>query len=119
RPYYEEYVDLLLDLDAGSPGAGFDAEALRASERARARLLLETIAEARADAVAGIDPLLVEREQKRRQAVIDAAARRRRLLEAPKATPAVAESAQVLQEAITAHQEALDALRQASPNWAQ
>ncbi len=46
RPYYDFYVDLLMAEHDRDPGAGHAAEALRESEHARARSLLETLAEA-------------------------------------------------------------------------
>ncbi|HVF87434.1 MAG TPA: CHAT domain-containing protein, partial [Pyrinomonadaceae bacterium] len=45
------------------PAAGYDALALQTSERARARSLLEQLAETNADIRQGIDPLLRERER--------------------------------------------------------
>ena len=44
-------------------GAGLAAAALEASERARARSLLETLGEARANIRQGVDPALLERER--------------------------------------------------------
>lgn len=49
QPYYDFYIDLLMTEDARDPGAGHAAEALRESEHARARSLLETLAEAHLD----------------------------------------------------------------------
>jgi CHAT domain-containing protein/Tfp pilus assembly protein PilF len=60
---YKFYIDVLMRLHAQQPGAGFDAEALLASERGRARSLLEILAEARADIREGADPSLLERER--------------------------------------------------------
>jgi CHAT domain-containing protein len=61
--YYEFYIDLLMRLHKQSPNAGHDGEALQTSERARARSLLETLAEANADIRQGVDSKLVERER--------------------------------------------------------
>ncbi len=60
---YEFYVDLLMDLHRREPEQGYDAAALEASERARARGLLDMLAEARADIRAGVDPALLDRER--------------------------------------------------------
>lgn len=54
--YFEFYIDLLMSLHEKNPSGGFDREAFRASERARARSLVELIAQARADVGAGLDP---------------------------------------------------------------
>ena len=61
--YYELYIDVLMQLHESQPSAGFDSLALQASERARARSLIELLAEARGDIRQGVDPMLVEREQ--------------------------------------------------------
>lgn len=59
---YEFYIDLLMQQHARNPGPGFDAQALKASERGRARSLLEQLSEARIDIRQGVDPALIERE---------------------------------------------------------
>ncbi|HEX7331412.1 MAG TPA: CHAT domain-containing protein [Pyrinomonadaceae bacterium] len=60
---YEFYIDLLMQQHAKSPAQGFDAEALRASERGRARSLLEKLNEAPVDIRQGIDSALIEKER--------------------------------------------------------
>lgn len=62
HPYYIFLVDLLMRLDAARPGQGFAAAALAASERARARALLDLLAEGRIDVEQGIAPALKGRE---------------------------------------------------------
>jgi CHAT domain-containing protein/tetratricopeptide (TPR) repeat protein len=44
---YEDLIDLLMDLHAREPAAGFDAEALAMAERSRARGLLDLVSGAR------------------------------------------------------------------------
>jgi tetratricopeptide (TPR) repeat protein len=61
--YYELYVDLLMQLHKLKPSEGFDGRALQASERGRARSLLESLAEANADIRQGVAPELLERER--------------------------------------------------------
>lgn len=68
---YEFYIDLLMERHELQPGAGYDGMALTASERARARTLLELLADARADIRQGIAPALRERERKLQQQLID------------------------------------------------
>jgi CHAT domain-containing protein len=62
RSYYEFYVDLLMRLHLLEPGAGHDAEALAASEQARARGLLDLLAKERVDVRHGIPEKLKQRE---------------------------------------------------------
>jgi CHAT domain-containing protein/uncharacterized protein HemY len=59
---YEFYIDLLMELHQQNPDKGYDKQAFNASERARARTLLEILAEANADIRSGIDPQLREKE---------------------------------------------------------
>ncbi|MBW4497169.1 MAG: CHAT domain-containing protein [Oscillatoria princeps RMCB-10] len=44
--YYQFYIDLLMQLHQQNPSQGYDAKALHASERSRARSLLELLTEA-------------------------------------------------------------------------
>lgn len=71
RDYYDFYIDLLMRLHQQSPGKGHDAAALQASERARARSLLESLSEARIDIREGVDPQLLAREQELQQKIND------------------------------------------------
>lgn len=60
---YGLHVDLLQQLHREHPSEGYDAAALLASERARARGFLEMLAETSADIRVGVDPALARREQ--------------------------------------------------------
>lgn len=53
---YEFYIDLLMQLHQQQPDAGYDAQALHASERARARALLEVLAQSGTDIRQGVNP---------------------------------------------------------------
>jgi CHAT domain-containing protein len=73
---FDLYVDLLMSLHQRRPAGGYDAGALQASERARARNLLEQLVESNADIRQGVDPQLLERERAlQRQLNAKAAAR--------------------------------------------
>ena len=63
REYYETYIDLLMKLDSARPEGAFAEKAFEASERARARSLLELLAEGRIDVRSGIAVELRERER--------------------------------------------------------
>ncbi|HWQ33684.1 MAG TPA: CHAT domain-containing protein [Blastocatellia bacterium] len=75
QKYYELNIDLLMRLDQAHPAEGFAALALQASERTRARSLLELLAEARVDFREGADAALLERERDLSQQIKAAAAR--------------------------------------------
>lgn len=66
---YDFYIDLLMQMHARDPEARHDAEALKASERGRARSLLELLNEAPADIEQGVGLELVRREREIRQAI--------------------------------------------------
>jgi CHAT domain-containing protein/Tfp pilus assembly protein PilF len=61
RGHYELYIDLLMELEALHPGQ-YRAAALEASERARARGLLDLLTEGHIDLQEGIAPSLRQRE---------------------------------------------------------
>jgi CHAT domain-containing protein/tetratricopeptide (TPR) repeat protein len=77
--YYELLIDVLMRLHRRRPDAGLEREALAVSERARARSLLDVLAEARAEIREGVDPALLERERTLRRALNSKAARQARL----------------------------------------
>ncbi|PPT09597.1 High-affnity carbon uptake protein Hat/HatR [Geitlerinema sp. FC II] len=76
---YELYIDLLMELHRQQPNAGYDARAFHASERARARSLLDLLAEADVNLRRGIPPALVDRERNLRAALNAAAIRQQQL----------------------------------------
>ncbi len=63
---YQLYIDLLMHLDERRPSDKLVATALQASERARARSLLELLTEASIELERGIPPALKRREQDNR-----------------------------------------------------
>ena len=60
---YESYIDTLMQLHEKQPTANFDRLALQASERARARSLIELLTEAGANLRQGGDATLLKTEQ--------------------------------------------------------
>ncbi|MDJ1181963.1 CHAT domain-containing tetratricopeptide repeat protein [Roseofilum casamattae] len=63
QDYYELYIDLLMQLHRQFPEQGYDARALQVSEQARARSLLDILAEAQGDVSAGVAPGLLQQKQ--------------------------------------------------------
>ncbi|MGB3514450.1 MAG: tetratricopeptide repeat protein [Microcoleaceae cyanobacterium] len=76
QDYYEFYIDLLMELHQQNPTQGYDAQALNISERSKARILLELLAEANTDIRKGVDPELVIQERSLQQQ-LDTVERRR------------------------------------------
>ncbi|MEW6736924.1 MAG: tetratricopeptide repeat protein [Acidobacteriota bacterium] len=60
---YEFHIDLLMQLHQQKPDAGYDRLAFEASERGRARILLEALTEAKVDIRQGINAQLLEQER--------------------------------------------------------
>lgn len=89
--HFELYVDLLMRLHAQSPERGYAALALEASERAKARTLLELLAETRSEVRRGIDPALLARERQLRQQMSAKAAYQIQALNAARPEAEVAE----------------------------
>jgi tetratricopeptide (TPR) repeat protein len=69
QDHYDFYIDLLMRLRQQDPSQGYESAALLAAERARARSLLELLAEAQADIRQGVDPDLLSRERSLRQRI--------------------------------------------------
>lgn len=81
RDYYDFYIDLLMKGGGQQPPEEAAGAALQVAERARARSLLDILAESRADIRRGVDPLLLERERALRQLLNEKAEQQMRLLE--------------------------------------
>ncbi|MEG4106708.1 tetratricopeptide repeat protein [Microcoleus sp. S13_C5] len=64
---YEFYIDLLMQLHKTNPKSGYDTKALEASERSRARSLLELLFESNANIREGISPELLQQEKSLQQ----------------------------------------------------
>jgi CHAT domain-containing protein/Tfp pilus assembly protein PilF len=118
RDGYELYVDVLMQLEETDGEVGYAALALRASEMARARSLLDLLSEARIDIREGVDTLLLEREHELQSRLTARAERYSRLLArdppAARATPLEREIA-----GLTAELQELSArIRATSPQYA-
>ena len=94
QKYYGFYIDLLMRLHRLRASAGNDGLALQASERARARLLLDMLVESHADIRQGVDEKLLELNTKYHDKQLS-----------------LESQVQVLQEAADSEQHALEALR--------
>lgn len=63
RKHYDLRIDILMQLDRVQPGKGFAVAAFLTSENARARSLLDLLAETRADVRGAVSPNLLNRER--------------------------------------------------------
>src|SRR6185295_1968893 len=116
---YEFQMNTLMALHAQRPAEGFAAEALRASEQARARSLLEILNEAREQIDLGAEPAVLEKERRARQELSARDWYRHELLEQETPDPEkLAEAGRRLVEALDAYRRAQVELRQSSPRYA-
>lgn len=76
---YKLHIDLLMRLHRRQPAAGYNVAALKAYEQARARSLIDLLAEASADIRQGVDPALLARERSLQQMLNAEAERQMRL----------------------------------------
>lgn len=118
QKYYELSADVLMRLDERRPGEGFDARALHASEQARARGLLELLAEARADIREGVEPELLERERELSRRLAAQAERQARLAATRPAAAQDPAAASGLAEAAADYEAVQTELRRRSPRYA-
>jgi CHAT domain-containing protein/tetratricopeptide (TPR) repeat protein len=118
QDYYEFYIDLLMRLHAQRPYDGHDAEALHISERARARSLLELLAEASADIRQGVDPVLLERERTLQRLLNAKAESQTRLLSGTHTKEQAADAAKEIEETATEYRQVRAQIRIKSPRYA-
>ncbi|MFY9823110.1 MAG: CHAT domain-containing tetratricopeptide repeat protein [Thermoanaerobaculia bacterium] len=110
--FYELLIDVLM-------ARGLPAEALQASERARARILLEVLQESETDAKQGADPALVERARSLRDRINTRESRRIELLKKDRPDAAsLAEAQRGVVEALDQLEKVEASLRESSPRYA-
>ncbi|HET9795381.1 MAG TPA: CHAT domain-containing tetratricopeptide repeat protein [Thermoanaerobaculia bacterium] len=115
---YDLLIDILMDLDAQEPDRGWSAEALHASERSKARSLVDFLAAARIDLRQSIDPALLEREKS-----IESQIEARRRLEAQRLAgtapvPPPGADERPLDALLAEHDEIQGKIRAADPRFA-
>ncbi|NET59709.1 MAG: CHAT domain-containing protein, partial [Symploca sp. SIO2E6] len=118
QDYYEFYIDLLMQLHQQAPNQGYDATALHASERSRARSLLELLTEANANIRQGVEPQLLAQEQTLQQQ-LDAIEKRRVELFSGNYTQQQATAIeQEREQLLSQYQEIQTKIRTTSPRYA-
>jgi len=115
---YEFYIDLLMQLHRQEPGKNHQAAALQAAERARARSLLESLTEARADIRQGVDPALLARERSVQQRLNAKAEAQFKLLNGQHTEEQAEARRKELDELTTGLQQVQTQIRQTSPRYA-
>jgi CHAT domain-containing protein len=118
RDYYEFETDLLMRLHQQHPTDGFDAAALAASEKGRARSLLELLAESRAEIREGVDASLLAREQQLRDLIAAKAEKQIRLHSGQNHEDAADKLAKEIDGLTTDYEQVLAQIRETSPRYA-
>jgi CHAT domain-containing protein len=114
----ELYIDLLMRLDKLEPDKGFGALALQASENARARALLEILAETSGQIRQGVDAKLLERERSLQLLLSAKAAYQMRVLAGKADAAEVDETNREIRDLNIAYQEVQTQIKQQSPRYA-
>jgi CHAT domain-containing protein/tetratricopeptide (TPR) repeat protein len=118
RDLQELTIQVLMRLNTERPGEGFDSVALRASERGRARSLLEMLGEGSAEIRRGVDPALLSRERELEQLISGKADLQLSLL-GSKHTEADAEAVAKELDTLTAQLDQVQSqIRESSPQYA-
>lgn len=116
--YYKFYVDLLMKLHEQNPSTNYSAAALEASERARARILLEQLNETRVNLRRDVNPDLLKQERQIQQQ-INSKTLAQWMLERGEHTPEQLAAAQKeIDELISRYQQLENAIRSSSPRYA-
>jgi CHAT domain-containing protein/Flp pilus assembly protein TadD len=119
QDFYQFYIDLLMQLHKTQPNSGYDTKAFEASERSRARSLLELLQEANADIRQGVAPELLQRERSLQQQLNALEKQRIEVLNRPNHTPAQeAELEKQRQTLIAQYQDIQTQIRTTSPRYA-
>jgi CHAT domain-containing protein len=100
------------------PSEGFDAAALAASEKSRARSLLELLAEANAEIRQGVDSQLLERERQLRVVIADKAERQTRMLSGKHTDEQAKAPATEIDALTTEYEQVVARIRETSPRYA-
>ena len=118
RQQYELFIDLLMRLRRNTGPVPDEVRALEASERSRARTLLDNLAETRLSISEGADPKLVERENSLRTRLEASIERYTRLRTSNPASVELARLSDEVQSLTTEHQELQAQIRTRSPRYA-
>jgi CHAT domain-containing protein len=115
---YAFYIDLLMQQHAANPSLGHDAEAFQASERGRARSLLELLSEARVDIRQGVDTAVIERERNLAQLLNAKAQRQIQLIARKGSQDEIATLKKEISDLEDDYQQVQTTIRKTSPGYA-
>jgi len=116
--FFESYIDVLMRLHRLNPAGGYDALALQAAERSRARTLLDSLAEARSNIRQGIASELLERERALQQKLDVTAEKQARFLSSNHTDEQAIDVKNETEGLLIQYQEVEAEIRSSSPRYA-
>ena len=114
QDYYDFYIYLLMRLDKLRPGQGYATKALHVCERARARNLIDLLAESQIDLRHGVDALVLAAERRIDQELSAAVGRQYQ----KQSDPTGDESSEQVRNLISQRETLRAQIREASPSYA-
>ena len=118
REMYDFQIDLLMRRHRAEPAGGFDVAAFQASERARARSLLEVLTESQADIRKGIAPQLRQRELSLQERLASRINRRMRLLSSKHSQEEIDGITREIESLSTEYETVQEEIKKKSPRYA-
>jgi CHAT domain-containing protein/uncharacterized protein HemY len=115
---YEIYIDILMNMHKQDPAAGYDMKAFHISESARARSLLDTLVESKANIRQGVDYKLLQQEQTLQEQLNNKANEQMRLLSKAHTPDQAATAKKSVEDASIELQNIQTQIRQRSPRYA-
>lgn len=115
---YELLIDILQRQHQADPAAADASAALQVSERARARVLLDSVIDGHVDLRSGVEPRLLERERELQRALRDASERLSRLLVDHARDETPRDAARRLDDLTAAYQQLEADIRRQNPHYA-
>ena len=118
RKTQELNLEILETLEASQPGEGFASAGLLASERGRARSLLEMLGELGTEIRRGVDPGLLNQERKLEELIARKAEQQTRLLAGEHSNSEAADAEKELNAATVELDQVQSRIRETSPQYA-
>jgi CHAT domain-containing protein/Tfp pilus assembly protein PilF len=116
--YYDLYIDVLMQLNRRQPGTGFAELALQASERAKARGLLELLTESGAEIRQGASAELISRERELQEQLNDKTIAQMRLIASKHTAEQAADADSEITKLNTEYRALQDRIRNENPHYA-
>ncbi len=118
QTYFATYIHVLMELHERHPSGRFAAQAFEASERERARSLLDLLGQSRTDIRAGVDPALFDREREQQRQLDFWSYRLAALVDHKGVEDQAAQVREKIRDVLADYRETQARIRAASPRYA-